>query len=89
MRTVDDIAEIRRLHRDGLSGRRIARQLGVGRDTVRMALEHPEPTPYTLSAPRPAPTFDPVRPLVDAILAADEYAPRTQRHPPARSTAGW
>jgi transposase len=80
MRTVDDFAEIRRLHRDGLSGRQIARQLGVGRDTVRKALDHPEPTPYTLSAPRPAPTFDPVRPLVDAILAADAHAPRKQRH---------
>jgi transposase len=80
MRTVDDFADIRRLHRDGLSARQIARRLGVGRDTVRKALNHPEPTPYTLSAPRPAPTFDPVRPLVDAILAADEYAPRKQRH---------
>jgi len=80
MRTVDDFAAIRRLHRDGLSGRAIARQLGVGRDTVRKALEHAEPIPYTLSAPRPAPTFDPVRPLVDAILAADESAPRKQRH---------
>jgi len=80
MRTVDDFAAIRRLHRDGLSARAIARQLGVGRDTVRKALANPEPIPYTLSAPRAAPTFDPVRPLVDAILAADESAPRKQRH---------
>jgi hypothetical protein len=62
MRTVDDFAEIRRLHRDGLS----ARQLGVGQDTARKALENPEPIPYTLSAPRPTPTFDPVRPLPGA-----------------------
>lgn len=80
MRTVDDFADIRRLHRDGLSTRQIARRLGVGRDTIRKALNHPEPIPYTLSAPRPAPTFDPVRDLVDAILAADEHAPRKQRH---------
>ena len=80
MRTVDDFAEIRRLHRDGLSTRRIARQLGVGRDTIRKALNHPEPTPYTLTHPRAAPTFDPVRPLVDAILDADVHAPRKQRH---------
>jgi transposase len=84
MRTVDDFAHIRRLHRDGLSGRQIAKQLGVGRDTVRKALEHPEPIPYTLSAPRPAPTFDPVRPIVDAILAADQHAPRKQRHTAAQ-----
>jgi transposase len=80
MRTVDDFADIRRLHRDGLSTRQIARQLGVGRDTIRKALNHPAPIPYTPSAPRAAPAFDPVRPLVDAILAADETAPRKQRH---------
>lgn len=80
MRTVDDFADIRRLHRDGLSTRQIARRLGVGRDTIRKALNHPEPTPYTLSAPRPAPTFDPVRDVVGAILVADEHAPRKQRH---------
>ena len=80
MRTVDDFADIRRLHRDGLSTRQIARRLGVGRDTIRKALNHPEPIPYTRSVPRTAPTFDPVRPLVDAILAADETAPRKQRH---------
>ena len=80
MRTVDDFAHIRRLHRDGLSMRQIARQLGVGRDTVRKALEHPEPTPYTLSAPRTAPTFGPFRAIVDAILDADAHAPRKQRH---------
>ena len=80
MRTVDDFAHIRRLHRDGLSIRQIARQLGVGRDTVRKALDHPEPTPYTLSAPRTAPTFGPFRAVVDAILDADQHAPRKQRH---------
>jgi transposase len=80
MRTVDDFADIRRLHRDGLSTRQIARRLGVGRDTIRKALNHPDPIPYTRSVPRTAPTFDPVRPLVDAILAADETAPRKQRH---------
>jgi transposase len=80
MRTVDDFAAIRQAHRDGLSIRQIARQLGVGRDTVRKALNNPEPKPYTLSRPRPAPTFGPFREVVDAILAADETAPRKQRH---------
>jgi transposase len=80
MRTVDDFAAIRRAHRDGLSIRQIARQLGVGRDTVRKALNNPEPKPYTLSRPRPAPTFGPFREVADAILAADETAPRKQRH---------
>src|SRR5262245_14719331 len=80
MRTVDDFAAIRQAHRDGLSTRQIAKQLGVGRDTVRKALQQAEPTPYTLSQPRPAPTFGPFRQAVDAILDADASAPRKQRH---------
>ena len=80
MRTVDDFAEIRRLHRIGLSGRKIARQLGVGRDTVRHALANPEPVPYTLAQPRPAPTFGPFRSVVDEILVTDRTAPPNQRH---------
>jgi transposase len=80
MRTVDDFAEIRRLHRTGLSARKIARQLGVGRDTVRNALANSEPVPYTLAKPRPAPTFGAFRAIVDDILVADRDAPPKQRH---------
>jgi transposase len=80
MRTVDDFARIRQAYRDGLSTRQIAQQCGVGRDTVRKALQHAEPPPYTLAQPRPAPVFGPFREAVDAILAEDESAPRKQRH---------
>jgi transposase len=80
MRTVDDFAAIRQAHRDGKSIRQIAKLLGVGRDTVRKALNNPQPQPYTLAQPRPAPTFGPFREIVEAILAADETAPRKQRH---------
>jgi transposase len=80
MRTVDDFAAIRQAHRDGLSIRQIAKRLGVGRDTVRKALQHPQPPPYTSSQPRPAPAFGPFRGAAEAILAADEQAPRKQRH---------
>jgi transposase len=80
MRTVDDYAAIRQAHRDGQSIRQIAKQLGVGRDTVRKALHDPQPKPYALVQPRPAPTFGPFREIVDAILTADETAPRKQRH---------
>ena len=80
MRTVDDFARIRQAHRDGLSARQIAKQLGVGRDTVRKALQNPEPRPYTLAQPRAAPVFGPFRAIVEAILQADESAPRKQRH---------
>lgn len=80
MRTVDDFAALRQAHRDGLSIRQIAQQFGVGRDTVRKALQHPQPPPYTLRQPRTAPSFGPFREIVEAILAADEDAPRKQRH---------
>lgn len=80
MRTVDDFAKIRQLHRDGLSNREIARQLRCGRDTIRKALAHPEPKPYTLAEPRTAPVFGPFRAIVDAIVAADAQAPPKQRH---------
>jgi transposase len=80
MRTVDDFAALRRAHREGLSIRQIAKQFGVGRDTVRKALKHPEPPPYACSHPRLAPVFGPFQPIVDAIVAADDQAPRKQRH---------
>jgi transposase len=80
MRTVDDFAKIRQLHRDGLSHRQIARQLGVGRDTIRKALANAEPKPYTRAEPRAAPVFGPFRALVDAIVAEDANAPAKQRH---------
>src|SRR4051812_36760240 len=80
MRAVDDFAALRRAHRDGLSLRQIAKHFGVGRDTVCKALQHPEPPPYRPSQPRPAPTFGPLREVVEAILAGDEHAPRKQRH---------
>jgi transposase len=84
MRTVDDFARIRRALRDGLSARQVAKQLGVGRDTVRKAQQHAEPSQYTLSEPRPAPVFGPFRSFVDEILAADETAPWKQRHTAAQ-----
>ncbi len=80
MRTVDDFAAIREAHRDGKSIRQIAQLLGVGRDTVRKALNNPQPQPYTLAQPRPAPVFGRFREIVEAIQAADESAPPKQRH---------
>ncbi len=80
MRPVDDFARIRQLHRDGVSARQIATQLGVGRDTIRKALANAEPTPYTRTSPHAAPVFGLFAALVDAILEADRTAPRKQRH---------
>jgi len=80
MLTVDRYAAIRQLRREGLTLRQIARQLGHSPKTILKALNHPEPPAYARSTPRSAPTFGPFRAVVDAILAADESAPRKQRH---------
>src|SRR3989442_15809783 len=80
MRTVDDFAALRRAHCDGQSIRQIAKQFGVGRETVRKALQNPEPVPYSRFQPWPAPVFGPFREIADRILAADDLAPRKQRH---------
>jgi transposase len=84
MRTVDQFAKIRQLHRDGLSIRQIAAQLNHSPKTILKALAHPEPTPYRRTEPAPAPVFGAFRALVDAILVADETAPRKQRHTAAQ-----
>jgi transposase len=80
MLTVDQFARIRQLRRDGLTIRQIADQLHHSPKTILKALDNPEPRPAQTSAPRPAPVFGPFRPFVDEILAADETAPRKQRH---------
>ncbi|MCI0705360.1 MAG: IS21 family transposase [Planctomycetia bacterium] len=84
MRTVEDFAQIRQLNATGRSIREIARQLRVGRDTVRKALANPQPKPYTLKEPRPAPVFGAFRQFVDDILEADQHAPPKQRHTAAQ-----
>lgn len=84
MLTVDQFAEIRRAHRDGMSIRAIARQLRHTRRTVRKALAQPEPAPYTRSKPCPAPKLGAFHAVIDAIVAADEQAPRKQRHTAAQ-----
>jgi transposase len=80
MLTVDHFALIRQLRRDGLTIRQIADRLHRSPKTILKALTHPEPKPYTLAEPRPAPVFGPYRAIVDAILEADQSAPRKQRH---------
>ncbi len=84
MLTVDHFAQIRQARRDGLTIRQIADQLGHSSKTVLKALASPEPQPYTLAQPRPAPVFGPFHAVVDAILAADADAPRKQRHTAAQ-----
>lgn len=80
MLTVDQFARIRQMRRDGLTIRQIVDQLHHSPKTILKALANPEPEPIRGSAPRAAPVFGPFRSFVDEILAADETAPRKQRH---------
>jgi transposase len=84
MLTVDKYARIRQLRRDDLTIRQIAEQLHHSPKTILKALASPEPLPKVVAEPRSAPVFGPVRSIVDAILAADETAPRKQRHTAAQ-----
>ena len=76
-----DTEYIKKRHEDGWSIRKIARQLEMSRQTVRKVLGAPaEPPRYRQSAPRPCPVMDPYLGVVESWLAADETAPRKQRH---------
>lgn len=57
----------------------VARKFGVHRRMVREALVNPIP-PEKASAERPHPQLGPVAGFIDAILEADQKAPRKQRH---------
>jgi len=80
MLTVEDYARIRRAYRDEVSIREIARRFHHSRRKVREALREPEPRGYLRRKPAPAPKLDPVKPIIDEILEADETAPPKQRH---------
>jgi len=73
---------IRRLHLvQGWSERRIARELGFARETVRKYLREERDTVprYRLRKPRAKPVIDAVLPLIRQWLADDAQQPRKQR----------
>src|SRR3954464_15202076 len=80
MLTVDDYGKIRRAFRDGMSIRDIARTFPHSRAKVRHILAQAQPAPYTRCKPPPSPVLGSLHAIIDAILAADEDAPRKQRH---------
>lgn len=84
MLTVEDYARIRRAYRDEMSIRAIARRFHHSRQKIREVLREPEPKGYTRRKAAPAPKLDPVKPIIDEILRADEAAPRKQRHTAAQ-----
>jgi transposase len=80
MLTVDDYGKIRRAHRDGMSIHELARTFHHSRAKIRAILANAQPRPYTRSTPAPAPVLGSFHVVIDAILTADEDAPRKQRH---------
>lgn len=80
---VDEYARIRHAHAtEQLSVRELARRFRHSRREIREILGQPEPKPYQR---KPAPSIlDPFKPTIDAILKADEQAPRKQRHTAAK-----
>jgi transposase len=80
MLTVDQYGKIRRAARKGMSIREMARTFGHSRHKIREVLKEPQPKSYTRSKPPPAPVLGPFHSFIDAILVADEDAPRKQRH---------
>src|SRR4051794_39694092 len=74
--SVEDWAEIRRLHRaEGMPIKAIVRKLGVGRNTVRRALAAEGPPSYSRPV-RPS-VVDEVEPQIRALLAVWPTMPAT------------
>ena len=72
---------VRRAHfEDGLSGRRIARDFGISRDSVRKMLANSEPPGYRRTAEIERPKLDPCIDQIDQWLVEDKARPRKQRH---------
>src|SRR3954464_12906753 len=73
--SVEDWALIRRLVADGVSQRRVARDLGVGRSTVEGALASDRPPRY--ERPAAATSFTAFEPAVRQLLAKTPDMPAT------------
>ncbi len=80
MLCVDHYLQIRLLHRDGLSMRRIAREVGHSRQTVKKALGDGLPRGYTRRGPPASPKLGSFLLSIDAILQNDLAEPVKQRH---------
>src|SRR5690606_12204259 len=65
---------------EGWSIRKISKQLGYARQTIRKALASSKIPEYELAKARPCPVMDPYREIILNWLRQDEKAPKKQRH---------
>ncbi|MDO6511161.1 hypothetical protein [Celeribacter halophilus] len=81
MYTVDLYLKVRQAHfQDGLSGRQIARDFGIIRDSIAMMLAYSEPLGYRRTAPIRRSKLDAFTGQINQWLAEDKARPRKQRH---------
>ncbi len=72
---------VRRAHfHEGLSGRAIARDFGISRDSVAKMLAYSEPPGYQRTLAIKRPKLDAFTDQIDIWLAEDKGRPRKQRH---------
>ena len=72
---------VRRPHfQGGLSGRKIAHDFGISRDSVSKMLAYSEPPGYRRTVPLKSPKLDPYMDQIDQWLSEDKTRPRKQRH---------
>ena len=78
---MDLYLKVRRAHfQDGLSGRQIARDFGISRDSVSKMLAYSEPPGYRRTAVIKRPKLDAFTGIIDQTLEADKLVPKKQRH---------
>ena len=80
---LDKYLRVRIAHRDGMGINQLARTFHHSKRKIRQILAEEEPRPYPQRLPGPS-VLDPFKPLIDAILMADETAPPKQRHSAAK-----
>ena len=66
--------------REESSKREVLRREGIGWDTLKKILAHPEPPGYCLKEPRPKPKIGPYLERIAQIIEEDKTVPKKQRH---------
>lgn len=75
------IERIRWLHfQAGWSIRKIARHVGIARQTVTKYIGESQPPRYNRSEPYVSPTLEPYKAQIEQLLREDEYQPKKKRH---------